>query len=126
MEAEAGVTDAPAAGEVVVGARADGGPSAEAPVSTGKIDALTILKGLVGVVRRHGRALVAIYLVTEAVNFLTNRAFHRLTNQIAMTSLAVPAEAIGNVWWLSQVGLRASVVCYACEHGIRSLVHLFV
>jgi len=111
MDVEAGVPDALGAGEDVVGARADDGPTAvPAPASTGKIDALTILKGLVDVVRRHGRALVAIYLVTEAVNFLTNRAFHRLTNQIAMTSLAVPEEAIGNVWWLSQVGVRASIV----------------
>ncbi len=105
--------EAQAAGAVgAVGGRADDDPSAlPAPAPTGKVDALSILRGLADVFKHHGRALVAIYLVTEAVNFLTNRAFHRLTNQIAMTSLAVPAEAIGNVWWLSQVGVQASVGC---------------
>lgn len=68
----------------------------------GEVHATTILKALIDVVKRHGRALVSIYLVTEAVNFLANRAFHRLTNQIAMSSLAIPEQAIGNVWWLSQ------------------------
>ena len=70
--------------------------------TTSPVNASTILKALVDVVKCHGRALVSVYLVTEAVNFVANRAFHRLTNQIAMSALAIPEQAIGNIWWLSQ------------------------
>ena len=89
---------------VVADTVVDGKPAA-VPASgrTDNIDATSILKGLVGIVKDNGRALISIYVVTEAVNFLANRAFHRLTNQIAMTMLAIPQQAIGNVWWLSQV-----------------------
>ena len=66
------------------------------------VTAVTILASLLDAVKRHGRSLTAVYLTTEGVNFLANRAFHRLTNQIAMDSLSIPREAIGNVWWLSQ------------------------
>lgn len=53
-------------------------------------------------IKKNIHVLLCVYLITEGLHFLTNRIFHRMTNEFAMSLLGIPREVIGNAWWLSQ------------------------
>lgn len=61
-----------------------------------------VFVGLYDVVRRNLASLACVFLVTESINFVLNRVFHRLTNEAAMSVLGYSPDMIGNLWWLSQ------------------------
>jgi len=63
---------------------------------------MAIYSDIVSTIKEHIHVLLCVYVLTEGIQFLTNRVFHRVTNELAMNMLFIPREAIGNVWWLSQ------------------------
>jgi hypothetical protein len=44
-----------------------------------------IYRGLFEVIQANLLPITCVYLLTEGINFLSNRAFHRLTNECALT-----------------------------------------
>lgn len=46
---------------------------------------MKIYKGLFEVIQANLLPITVVYLLTEGINFLSNRAFHRLTNECALT-----------------------------------------
>ncbi len=63
---------------------------------------MNVYSSVVSAIKENIHVLLCVYVLTEGVQFLTNRIFHRVTNELAMNMLYIPREVIGNVWWLSQ------------------------
>lgn len=84
---------------------------------------VAIYSDVVSTIKENIHVLLCVYVLTEGIQFLTNRIFHRVTNELAMNMLYIPREVIGNVWWLSQ-NLSPELVGSAQYQALTGLVFL--
>ena len=77
-------------------------PSGLARDRTFQQTTMAVYSDIVSSIKDNIYVLLCVYVLTEGIQFLTNRLFHRLTNELAINMLYIPRESIGNMWWLSQ------------------------
>ncbi|KAK9812283.1 hypothetical protein WJX73_009984 [Symbiochloris irregularis] len=62
----------------------------------------TLLKKTYSLLRNNLCIVLSAFLLCDGLTWLLHRCSHRLTNQVAVQFLSdVPADAIGNLWWIS-------------------------